>query len=136
MFHRQLPTPVVVFNLRILLDGCAPQLVDILLCRFSFGFRVHFQGAEQPFEAHNLRSASENPTAVDAKLQRELGAGRLAGPFTSPPFKNFRVSPPLGLVPKKQPGEFCIIHLFQRVHQSMMAYRMLKCLSIMPQSMM
>ena len=98
-----------MFNLRILLDSYAPQLVDILLCSFSFGFRIHFQGAEQPFEACNLRSASENPTAVDAKLQRELGAGRLAGPFTSPPFKNFRVSP-LGLVPKKQPGEFCMIH--------------------------
>ena len=108
-FHPQLPTPVVVSNLRILLDGYAPQLVDILHCGFSFGFRIHFQGAEQSFEARNLRSALENPTAVDAKLQRELGAGRLAGPFTSPPFKNFRVSP-LGLVPKKQPGEFRMIH--------------------------
>ena len=108
-FHPQLPTPVMVSNLRILLDGNAPQLVDILLCGVSFGFRIHFQGAEQSFEARNLRSVLENPAAVDAKLQKELGAGRLAGPFISPPFKNFRVSP-LGLVPKKQPGEFRMIH--------------------------
>ena len=91
-------------NLRILLDGYAPQL-DILLCGFSFGFH----GAEQSFEARNLRSALQNPAAVDAKLQKELGAGRLAGPFISPPFKNFRFSP-LGLVPKKQPGKFHMIH--------------------------
>ena len=104
-FHPQLPTPVMVSNLRILLDGYAPQHVYILPCGFSFGFRIHFQGAEQSFEARNLRSALENPAAVYAKLQKELGAGRLAGPFISPPFKNFRVSP-LGLVPKKQPGEF------------------------------
>ena len=89
-FHPQLPTPVMVSNLRILLDGTyahthiAPQLVDILLCGFSFGFRIHFQGAEQSFEARNLQSALENPAAVDAKLQKQLGAGRLAGPFTSP----------------------------------------------------
>ena len=83
----------MVSNLRILLDGYAPKLVDILLCGFSFGFRIHFQGAEQSFEARNLLSALENPAAVYAKLQKELGASRLAGPFVSPPPKNFRVSP-------------------------------------------
>ncbi|XP_048587466.1 uncharacterized protein LOC125570208 [Nematostella vectensis] len=35
--------------------------------------------------------------------------GRLAGPFDSPPFPVFRVSP-LGAVPKKAPGEFRLIH--------------------------
>ena len=34
----------------------------------SFGFRIHFQGAEQSFEARNLRSALQNPAAVDARL--------------------------------------------------------------------
>ena len=70
-FYLQLPTLVMVSNLRILLDGYAPQLVDILLCGFSFGFRIHFQGAEQSFEARNLRSALEIPAAVDAKLQKD-----------------------------------------------------------------
>ena len=31
------------------------------------------------------------------------------GPIDRPPFENFRISP-LGLVPKKAPGEFCLIH--------------------------
>ena len=76
---------------------------------FSFGFHIHFQGAERSFEAHNLRSALDNPKAVATKLNKELEAGWLAGPFTSPPLKYFRVSP-LGLVPKKQPGDFRMIH--------------------------
>ena len=43
------------------------------------------------------------------KLEQELAAKRLAGPFKSPPFQTFCVSP-LGLVPKKTPGEFRLIH--------------------------
>ena len=38
-----------------------------------------------------------------------LEAGRVAGPFQTVPFTDFRVSP-LGLVPKKQPGEYRLIH--------------------------
>ena len=36
-------------------------------------------------------------------------SGRIIGPFDTPPFENFRISP-LGLVPKKAPGEFRLIH--------------------------
>jgi hypothetical protein len=38
-----------------------------------------------------------------------LDAHRLAGPFSAPPFSNFRISL-LGVVPKKTPGEFRLIH--------------------------
>ena len=54
-------------------------------------------------------SARQNPAVVDAKIQQELAAGRLAGPFDVPPFSPFRVSP-LGVVPKKTPGDFRLIH--------------------------
>ena len=109
LFRPPLPTPVKVSNLKLLLDGYEQHLVDNLMFGFSFGFRIHFQGAERSFEARNLRSALDNPKAVDSKLNKELEAGRLAGPFISPPLKYFRVSP-LGLVPKKQPGDFRMIH--------------------------
>ena len=46
---------------------------------------------------------------VDAKLNKECEAGRLAGPFHKLPFHPFRVSP-LGVVPKKIPGEFRLKH--------------------------
>ena len=48
-------------------------------------------------------------TIVDKKLGQELAADRTAGPFTSPPFQSFCVSP-LGLIPKKIPGGFRLIH--------------------------
>ncbi|XP_006823663.1 uncharacterized protein LOC102802806, partial [Saccoglossus kowalevskii] len=42
-------------------------------------------------------------------LQTEVQAGRVAGPFQTPPFNNLRISP-LGLVPKKQPNKFRLIY--------------------------
>ena len=36
-------------------------------------------------------------------------SGRIIGPFDTSPFENFRISP-LGLVPKKAPGEFRLLH--------------------------
>ena len=61
------------------------------------------------FFATNLISTQQNPEIVSAKISKELAAGRLAGPFDTPPFPNFRVSP-LGVVPKKAPGEYHLIH--------------------------
>lgn len=40
---------------------------------------------------------------------KEVALGRMFGPFSSPPFSNFRVSP-LGVVPKKESGKFRLIH--------------------------
>ena len=41
------------------------------------------------------------------KVEKELRLDRVAGPFASVP-----VCSPLGLVPKKDPGEFRLIHNF------------------------
>lgn len=84
-------------------------MTSILYNGFKFGFPIHFEGNRTSFFANNLVSAQQNPEIVTAKLYKELTAGRLAGPFNSPPFMNFRVSP-LGVVPKKAPGEYRIIH--------------------------
>ena len=82
---------------------------QFLVDGFSFGFRIKFMGERRPFESPNLKSAREQPHIVTAKLDKELAAGRIAGPFPSPPFSNFRCSP-LGIVPKKDPSEFPSIH--------------------------
>ncbi|KAL9951074.1 hypothetical protein ACROYT_G043670 [Oculina patagonica] len=66
-------------------------------------------GEHFSFETSHLQSALEHPEVVDAKLKKELDAHRLAGPFHSPPFPVFHVSP-IGVVPKKSPGEFRLIH--------------------------
>ena len=58
----------------------------------------------------NLKSAYDFPEVIDTKLAKDLSLGRIIGsyaePLTNP---QFRVSP-LGVVPKKSPGEFRMIH--------------------------
>lgn len=57
---------------------------------------------------NNLKSDDDMQDVVFQKMNRELEEGRVAGPFNSPPFINFRVSP-LGIVPKKQPNTYRFI---------------------------
>ena len=52
----------------------------------------------------NLVSANENREEVLKKIRAEIEKGRVGGPFVAPPFMNMRCSP-IGLVPKKAPGE-------------------------------
>ena len=104
-----LPTPVVVNSLARYLSEYDKEDSSFLIAGFSQGFRIPFQGDLPHKVPNNLLSAEQHPSIVDEKLLKELQANRIAGPFASPPFKNLVVSP-IGLVPKKLPGEFRIIH--------------------------
>ena len=57
----------------------------------------------------NFVPATTNPKAVDEKLAKDIELGRMVGPFDEQPSPVFHVSP-LGLIPKKVPGEFRLIH--------------------------
>lgn len=92
-------------RLAVFLADYPAHLSFTLLNGFRFSFSTPFYGNRKPFESPNLKSALENPQVVSLKLKKELEAGRIAGPFTHPPLKNFRCSP-LGIVPKKVPSEF------------------------------
>lgn len=94
-------TPVKVDRLKFFLHGYDSALASYLIDGFRFGFRVHFVGERLSYESPNLKSAIDQPDLVKAKLSRECAAGRIFGPFTTPPFPNFRTSP-LGIVPKKR----------------------------------
>lgn len=63
-----------------------------------------------PTRARNLRSVFGMEEVVRAKIAKEAQAGRVLGPFSSLPLPNLQISP-LGVVPKKAPGEFRLIHL-------------------------
>ncbi|XP_067318612.1 uncharacterized protein [Anolis sagrei] len=76
---------------------------------FSSGFRIPAMGPRRSYTSGNLKSAAQMPEVLSGKIAKELAAGRIAGPFLAPPLDNFRVSP-LGVVPKKAPGEFRLIH--------------------------
>ena len=82
-------------------------MVDYLLSGFKQGFRIGYEGLDFPFITKNLSSARDNPEQVTAAIIKELERGHTAGPFTHPPFENFRCSP-LGAVPKKD-GTHCLI---------------------------
>ena len=56
-----------------------------------------------------MTSAYDNKEEIREKIRKELAAGRIAGPSDTQIFPNMRCSP-LGLVPKKEPGEFRMIH--------------------------
>ena len=49
-----------------------------------------------------------NQLRVKSKLEKEISAARMAGPFDSVPLPNLQISP-IGLVPKKN-GDFRMIH--------------------------
>ena len=104
-----LPTPIKVERLISMLSGYNHSTEEFLYSGFSFGFPIHFEGIRVSSAAKNLISASQHPTVVDTKIRKELDSQRLAGPFQFPPLHPFRISP-LGVVPKKTPGEFRLIH--------------------------
>ena len=76
---------------------------------FSVMANPNFAGDRFPFQSPNLQSVLDQPEIAGMKLRKECDAGRIVGPFRTPPFANFRTSP-LGVVPKKDPSEFRLIH--------------------------
>ena len=104
-----LPTPVNPDRLQHFFAGYEPTIAEFLFHGFKNGFSIQFEGILFSSDSNNLISAAENPSAVDAKIAKELEAHRLAGPFHNPPLTPFCVSP-LGVVPKKNFGEFRLLH--------------------------
>ena len=57
----------------------------------------------------NMASALLNPQVIDNYLQSEVQTGRVAGPFSQPPFSVLHVSR-FGVIPKRhQPGKWRLI---------------------------
>ena len=107
--HSNPVTPIRVDRLEFLLEGYDIILKRFLVDGFRYCFRVNFVGGRVSYESPNLKSALERPDITRAKLRKECDAGRIVGSFSTPPFLNFRCSP-LGLVPKKDPSDFRMIH--------------------------
>ena len=101
-------TPINLENLKLeLMDYDSAKATEILN-GFTYGFPLNYTGVRVPTEAKNLKSARKHPDTVCQKIQSEVDAGRVAEPFNDRPIPTLRVSP-LGLVPKKEPGEFRLI---------------------------
>lgn len=104
-----LPTPVKIHRLQFFLSGYNDECYNQIVSGFQIGFPLHFNGKKYSDSSKNLISAYQNPKVIDDKIKKEIELGRVAGPFSSPPLKKFCVSP-LGVVPKKTPGEYRLIH--------------------------
>ena len=109
VLHSQPVMPVKVDQLESLLAGYSLPLKTFLVDGFRSGFRISYIGEYSQFESPNLQSALHSPDVALAKLKKEIDAGRVVGPFNAPPFPIFRTSP-IGMIPKKTPNEFRLIH--------------------------
>lgn len=107
-----LPTPVNVNSLEKVLDGHPDRtLVNQLCHNLRHGACIGYTGPRVPRFCKNLPTALAQPDIVTSNLAKEVALGRIAGPYDSPPFPNFQVSP-IGLVPKKHSSKFrTIFHL-------------------------
>ena len=98
--------------LNLLLDGYEPSLRRFVYLMLTNGILLHAKDVSsqlQGIEHNNHASAIRNSSVTDMKIQKEMDKGHLGGPFDSPPFDNFIISP-IGLVPKKEPNSFRLIH--------------------------
>ena len=103
------PTPINPDALQQALIGYDQTEAAFLLDGFIKGFRINYHGTPSLRFSDNHPSISHHTDIVERKLSKERHMGRIAGPFVSPPFHNYQSSP-LGVVPKKEPNEFRIIH--------------------------
>lgn len=110
-------TPIRAPRLLDYLTGYDSNQVHFLVSGFSKGFRIPFRGQRQFRFSKNLSSLKDKQHILLDRINEEILSGRVMGPFQYPPFKNIQVSP-LGLVPKKKPGEFRLIHHLSYPDQS------------------
>lgn len=102
-------TPIQAKSMAHFLLGYDPELTEFLVNGVSSGFKIPFIGQRQFRLSKNVPSFGNHKSIALQKIVQKLHSGRVAGPFASPPFINLQVSP-LGMVPKKNPGEYRMIH--------------------------
>ena len=72
------------------------------------GFDLEYMGPFQHRTPDNLSTAAQDPQLIKDKLQKEVKLGHMVGPFRDPPFP-YLICSPVGLVPKKESTELCMI---------------------------
>jgi hypothetical protein len=83
------------FWTRQILTSCLPTwlVVNYFLNSLRFGFDMLVSITDIPtYECRNALSARNNPGIVTRLLQEEIDKGFIRGPFSKPPFKQYRNS--------------------------------------------
>ena len=101
-----LPTPVNVTALdKVLREHPDRIFVTKLYSYLKTGADIGYTGSRTRRFSKNLPTALAQPEIVSENLAKEVALGRVAGPFSTPPFPKLQVSP-IGLVPKKHSTKF------------------------------
>ena len=104
-------TPVDIPRLHDLLHDHPDQnLVSYVINGLQYGFSTGFHGDLTRSASSNLKSATEYFVDVSKAIQTEIARGHTAGPFQTPPLRDFYCSP-LGAVPKKDGSTRIILDL-------------------------
>jgi len=102
--QQQLVTPLRPLQLeRELASHPDKGFVSQLLHNIRHGCSIGYEGPHFPQVARHLPSARTHPHIITDALAKECLAGRMAGPYATPPLPNLRCSG-LGVVPKKDGG--------------------------------
>lgn len=88
---------------------------EYLLEGFNNEFSLHYEGPHVAFEAKNLKSAFESLLILQDKINKEILAGRVAGPCQERPIDFLKISI-IGLVLKRMLGEYRLIHHLSYPH--------------------
>jgi hypothetical protein len=72
--------------MEIWLNNYKSYEAHILLNGFKYGFRLNYSGPSRASVSKNLNSLLQ-PELAQQKIQKEIDAGRVAGPFTVSPYK-------------------------------------------------
>lgn len=102
-------TPIKVDNVKIALRNYPDTSKALeLLHGLEHGFILHYCGPRMPIDYHCKEIVGEMAEIAREKINHEISLGRIAGPFTTPPFPTLRTSP-IFVVPKKSSSEFRLI---------------------------
>ena len=100
---------------QFLSESAPPEIGSSIVNGLMFGVSLGYAGPDLNVHMANLTSASIKPEVTQKLLDKEISAGRIAGPFPKPPFDTMRINP-IGLVPKKNPNEFRLIMDLSQPH--------------------
>ena len=98
----EIKTPVNVNKLVQLLElhQYDPGEIQFLCSGFESGFNIGYTGPQiHQSHAKNIPFTVGNEIVLWNKLMKEVGLGRVAGPYDQVPFPNY-IQSPIGLVPK------------------------------------
>lgn len=104
--RKYLSSPIIVSSLaQELVNHPDQNFTQYLLSGFKEGFDPGLESLPTTsLICKNLQSAISEPKTVDALISKELESGFMMGPFDSPPFEVFRISP-IGIATRKFSGK-------------------------------